>query len=152
MAFLTQSPIDLGAPISGVQSASHGGIASFVGQVRDRHGGRSVERLEYSAYGPMAEEECARIVAEAETRWPVRIALQHRVGRLEIGEVAVAIAAAGAHRAEAFAACRYVIEETKRRVPVWKKEVYQDGTVEWVDPTAEAGSAAVESQSSERSG
>jgi molybdopterin synthase catalytic subunit len=78
--------------------------------------------------------------------------LQHRVGRLEIGEVAVAIAAAGAHRAEAFAACRYVIEETKRRVPVWKKEVYQDGTVDWVDPTAEAGSAAVESQSSERSG
>jgi molybdopterin synthase catalytic subunit len=149
MAVLTQSPIDLGALISRVQSASSGGIASFVGQVRNRQGGRAVERLEYSAYGPMAEEECARIVAEAETRWPVRIELQHRVGRLEIGEVAVAIAAAGAHRDEAFAACRYVIEETKRRVPVWKKEFYQDGTVEWVDPTAAAGSTEVESQSSE---
>jgi molybdopterin synthase catalytic subunit len=149
MAFLTHSPIDLAALISQVQAAAHGGVASFVGQVRNRQGGRSVERLEYSAYGPMAEEECARIVAEAETRWPVRIALQHRVGRLEIGEVAVAIAAAGAHRDEAFAACRHVIEEVKRRVPVWKKEFYGDGTVEWVDPTAGRDSAGVESQSSE---
>jgi molybdopterin synthase catalytic subunit len=149
MGFLTHSPIDLGGLISRVQSASHGGIACFVGQVRNRQEGRAVERLEYSAYGLMAEEECARIMAEAETRWPVRIALQHRVGRLEIGEVAVAIAAAGAHRDEAFAACRYVIEETKRRVPVWKKEFYRDGTVEWVDPTAGTDSADVESRSRE---
>jgi molybdopterin synthase catalytic subunit len=83
----------------------------------------------------MAEEECARIVAEAEARWPVRVALEHRVGALEIGDIAVAVAAGGAHRDEAFAACRFVIEEVKRRVPVWKKEFYQDGAVEWVDAT-----------------
>jgi molybdopterin synthase catalytic subunit len=80
----------------------------------------------------MAEAECARIVAEAEERWPVRIVLAHRIGALEIGDAAVAIAAGAAHRDEAFAACRFVIEEVKRRVPIWKKEFYADGAVEWV--------------------
>ena len=135
MAFLSATPIDLAALIAGIQSPAHGGVASFLGQVRDHHDGRIVRRLEYSAYGPMAEEECARIVAEAEARWPVRVALAHRVGALEIGDTAVAVAAAGAHRDEAFAACRFVIEEVKRRVPIWKKEFYQDGAVEWVDAT-----------------
>jgi molybdopterin synthase catalytic subunit len=145
MGFLSDSPLDLAALIARVESASHGGIATFLGQVRDHHGGRGVRRLEYSAYGPMAEAECARIVAEAEARWPVRIALEHRVGHLEIGDAAVAIVSAGAHREEAFAACRFVIEEVKRRVPVWKKEYYADGSVTWVDPTAagQRGSGAV---------
>ena len=138
MAFLSATPIDLATLIARVQSPAHGGVASFLGQVRDHHDGRTVSRLEYSAYGPMAEEECARIVAEAEARWPVRIALEHRVGTLEIGDVAVAVAAAGAHRDEAFAACRFVIEEAKRRVPIWKKEFYLDGAVQWVDPTRAA--------------
>jgi molybdopterin synthase catalytic subunit len=80
----------------------------------------------------MAEAECARIVAEAEARWPARIALAHRVGALAIGEAAVAIAAGAAHREAAFAACRFVIEEVKRRLPIWKKEFYADGTIEWV--------------------
>ena len=71
-------------------------------------------RLEYSAYAPMAEAECARIVSEAEVRWPVRVALEHRIGTLEIGDAAVAVATAAAHRDEAFAACRFVIEEVKR--------------------------------------
>jgi molybdopterin synthase catalytic subunit len=87
----------------------------------------------------MAEAECARIVAEAEARWPVRIALEHRVGALEVGDVAVAIAVGAPHRDEAFAACRHVIEDVKRRVPIWKKEFYADGTVEWVG----AGTALV---------
>jgi molybdopterin synthase catalytic subunit len=139
MPYLSQSPLDLAALIARVQSPSRGGIATFLGQVRDHHGGRAVQRLEYSAYGAMAEEECARIVAEAEGRWPVRVALAHRIGRLEIGDVAVAIVAAGDHRDEAFAACRFVIEEVKRRVPVWKKEFYADGTSVWVDPTQGAG-------------
>jgi molybdopterin synthase catalytic subunit len=133
MAFLSTTPIDLAALIAGIESPAHGGVASFLGQVRNHHGGRMVRRLEYSAYGPMAEEECARIVAEAVARWPVRVALQHRVGALEIGDVAVAVAAAGAHRDEAFAACRFVIEEVKRRVPIWKKEFYHDGAVQWVE-------------------
>jgi molybdopterin synthase catalytic subunit len=91
-----------------------------------------VLRLEYSAYAPMAEAECERIVTEAEARWDVAIALQHRIGDLAVGDTAVAIAAGSAHRDEAFLACRYVIEEVKRRVPIWKREVYADGTVEWV--------------------
>ena len=80
----------------------------------------------------MAEAECARIVEETERRWPVRVALRHRVGLLAIGDAAVAIAVAGAHRDETFAACRHVIEELKRRVPIWKRERYADGSVEWV--------------------
>jgi molybdopterin synthase catalytic subunit len=135
VAFLSATPIDPAALVARVESRSHGAVATFLGQVRDHHGGRAVQRLEYSAYGPMAEQECARVVAEAEARWPVRVALEHRVGTLEIGGIAVAVVVGGAHRDEAFTACRYVIEEVKRRVPVWKKEFYQDGAVEWVDPT-----------------
>ncbi|HKP28376.1 MAG TPA: molybdenum cofactor biosynthesis protein MoaE [Gemmatimonadales bacterium] len=139
MAHLTSYPIQLDALIHAVLSPSRGGVATFLGMVRDQHAGRSVVELGYEAYGPMAEAECARIVAEAETRWPVRVAVQHRVGTLVIGDTAVAIAAAGAHRDEAFEACRYVIEELKRRVPIWKRERYSDGSEAWVDPTAPGG-------------
>jgi molybdopterin synthase catalytic subunit len=143
MAFLTDLPIDLDPLIAMVQSDDRGGIACFVGRVRNHHGGRVVQRLEYEAYRPMVEAECARIVAETEGHWPVSVALQHRVGGLEIGDTAVAIAVAGAHRDEAFAACRHVIEELKRRVPIWKRETYADGTQAWVDPTRAAKPAAV---------
>ena len=139
MAFLTGAPIDPAALIARVDSPAHGGAAFFLGRVRDHHGGRAVGRLEYSAYGPMAEAECARIVSEAESRWPVRITLEHRIGTLEIGDIAVAVGAGGAHRDEAFEACRYVIEEVKRRVPIWKKEFYADGGVEWVGAGGAAG-------------
>ena len=132
MAFLSDTPLDLSTLIARVEAADRGAVASFLGLVRDHQDGREVTRLEYSAYPPMAEVECARIVSEAETRWPVRVALEHRIGGLEIGDAAVAIAAAGAHREEAFAACRFVIEEVKRRVPIWKQEFYADGTVGWV--------------------
>ncbi len=133
---LTRSGIDLGALVAAVSGPDRGGIATFLGLVRNHHGGREVLRLEYSAYEPMAEVETARIVREAEARWPVRVLVRHRLGELAIGDAAVAIAAAGAHRAEVFEACRYVIEELKHRVPIWKKEYYADGTVVWVDPTA----------------
>jgi molybdopterin synthase catalytic subunit len=86
----------------------------------------------------MAEAECARIVTEAESRWQVVVALRHRLGPLSIGDVAVAVVAASAHRDEAFVACRHVIEELKRRVPIWKREVFADGTVEWVGSGGEA--------------
>jgi molybdopterin synthase catalytic subunit len=132
VAYLTSEPIGLGPLLDSVQSPARGGITSFLGTVRDHHGGRAVLRLDYSAYGPMAEAEIARIVAEAESRWDVRVAVQHRIGQLEIGDVAVAIAVASGHRDEAFVACRYVIEELKRRVPIWKKEYFADGTVSWV--------------------
>ncbi len=136
--YLTSDPIELESLLAQVQSPRHGGIASFLGAVRDHQAGRSVVRLEYSAYQPMAEAECARIVREAEAQWDCAVALKHRIGTLHIGDVAVAIIAASAHRDEAFAACRYVIEEVKRRVPIWKREVFVDGSVEWVG-SGEAG-------------
>ncbi len=136
MPHLTDRPLDLTALHAAVHSPERGGVCTFVGVVRNHHGGRAVLRLDYSAYGSMAEAECGRIVAEAKARWEVAVALQHRVGSLSIGDAAVAVAAASAHRDAAFEACRYVMEEIKRRVPVWKREFYADGTVSWVDPTA----------------
>jgi molybdopterin synthase catalytic subunit len=132
VGFLSSAPLDLATLAARVEAPERGAVASFLGLVRDHHGGRKVTRLEYSTYAPMAEAECARIVAEAEARWPARVALAHRIGALEIGDAAVAVAAGAAHRDEAFAACRFVIEEVKRRVPIWKREFYADGTVEWV--------------------
>jgi molybdopterin synthase catalytic subunit len=139
VAFLSDAPLDLGGLMAEVAAPDRGGVAAFVGLVRDHHQGRAVRELEYSAYAPMVEAECGRIVDETEQRWPVRVALRHRIGLLEIGDAAVAIAVAGAHRDEAFAACRHVIEEVKRRVPIWKRERYADGSVEWVGA---AGGAA----------
>ena len=139
MAFLTTEPIDLPELVRSVSAAQHGGIVTFLGTVRDHHAGRTVVDLQYEAYGPMAESECGRIVDEAESRWPCRIALRHRTGKLAIGDTAVAIAVGSGHRAEGFIACRYVIEELKRRVPIWKRERYADGTEAWVDPTAPGG-------------
>ena len=136
MVFLTDVPIDLAELLDTTRSPERGGVAVFLGLVRNHHDGRRVLRLEYSAYAPMAEAECARVVAEATSRWDASIALRHRVGLLEVGEAAVAIVAASAHREAAFAACRFVIDEVKRRVPIWKREHYADGTRVWVDPTA----------------
>jgi molybdopterin synthase catalytic subunit len=140
VAYLTSEPIDLGLLLDSVQSPSRGGVACFLGTVRDHHGGRPVQRLDYSAYVPMAEAELARIVGEAESRWDVAVAVRHRIGQLEIGDAAVAVAVASAHRDEAFVACRYVIEEVKCRVPIWKREVYADGTVSWVEEAGKRGS------------
>jgi len=135
VGFLSEQPLDLAKLVAQVASPERGGIACFLGVVRDHHEGRAVLRLEYSIYAAMAEAECARVVAEAEAKWEVRVVLEHRTGTLEVGDAAVAIAAAAAHRDAAFAACRYVIEQVKRRVPIWKREAFADGTVAWVDPT-----------------
>ena len=139
MAYLTQDVISLEALVAQVTHGEVGGIATFLGVVRDHHEGRSVSRLEYSAYPAMAEAECGRLVNEAESRWPCRVALAHRVGPLEIGDTAVAIAVGSAHRAEAFEACRWIIEQLKHRVPIWKRERYVDGTEAWVNPAAPSG-------------
>jgi molybdopterin synthase catalytic subunit len=142
MSYLVDQPLDLARLVAAVSAPARGGIACFVGVVRDQDQGKAVRRLEYSAYGPMAELECERIVTEARERWEAAVALEHRVGTLEVGDAAVTIAAAAAHRDTAFAACRYVIEQVKRRVPIWKREQYADGTVAWVDPTRARRSAA----------
>lgn len=139
MGFLTGDPIQLDPLVDEVRDPERGGIAIFLGVVRDHHEGRSVTDLAYSAYEEMADAACTRIIEEAEARWPCRLALRHRVGPLVVGETAVAIVASAPHRSEAFAACRYVIEEVKKRVPIWKRERYADGTEAWVDPSAPGG-------------
>ena len=138
MSFLTRSPIQLPGLIAEVSGPDRGGVASFLGTVRDHHQGRAVRGLEYSAYDQMAEAVCGEILLEAAARWPVRVTLRPRLGDLAIGEVAVAVVAAGGHRDDAFAACRYVIEELKRRVPIWKRETFVDGTVDWVNASQQA--------------
>lgn len=134
--------LDLGALVTRVSGPDVGAIASFLGTVRDHHDGRAVTGIDYEAYEPMATRELARIVAEAERQWPsVRIAVAHRVGTLAVGEASVAIAVGSARRAAALDAVRFVIETLKRRVPIWKREHYVDGTWTWVDPTREAAPA-----------
>lgn len=139
MAHLTSATIDWPALVQAVGGPSRGGLAVFLGTVRDHHAGRTVVELEYCAYGPMAEATLAAVIGEAKARWPVTVGAQHRVGRLALGDVAVAVAVGADHREAAFAACRWVIEELKARVPIWKRERYADGSEAWVDPTAPAG-------------
>jgi molybdopterin synthase catalytic subunit len=117
-----------------VASSGAGATVVFVGTVREVSDGRPVLALDYKAYAPMAEKELAAIVSEAESRWRgARVACEHRVGALGIGDASVVIAAAHPHRGEAFDACRYVIEELKKRLPVWKREHYADGELGWVE-------------------
>lgn len=145
MANLTREPIDVTTLLAAVRRDSDGGIALFLGVARNHGGGHAVERLEYEAYEPMAEKELDRIGARLSSEHPgVHVLFQHRIGRLSIGEVAVAVVAAAPHRAEAFAACRSAIEAIKADVPIWKKEIGPDGVV-WVDPHRE-GQESVETQ------
>jgi molybdopterin synthase catalytic subunit len=133
---IVDTPIDVQALIAGVQQSDHGAIATFLGTVRDTSDGRSVTALEYSAYETMAERELARIVNETNRRWPESdTAIVHRVGLLQLGDIAVAVVTGHPHRAAAFEACRYAIDALKQRVPIWKQEHYADGTREWIDPT-----------------
>lgn len=139
MGHLTTDPLRPEVLVAGVQGPDRGAVALFIGNVRDHHAGRAVVELEYSVYLAMAEKVCETIVAEARDRWPVEVALAHRIGLLPIGAAAVIVAVGAAHREAAFAACRYVIEEVKRRAPIWKRERYADGSEAWVDPTAAGG-------------
>jgi len=117
----------------GAAAGTDGAIAAFVGVVRNHNAGRSVRYLEYEAYEPLARRAFERIATEVGERWPgARLALHHRLGRLEIGEASVAIAAASAHRADAFAACRYTIERVKQIAPIWKREFFEGGDV-WIE-------------------
>ena len=116
-----------------VSGGSDGGVVTFAGLVRNHNQGRQVRFLEYEAYQPLAERALRRIVGETKTNWPeVRVAVHHRVGRLDIGDASIVIAAASAHRADAFAASRYVIERVKQIVPIWKHEHFEGGDV-WLE-------------------
>jgi molybdopterin synthase catalytic subunit len=131
---LLREPIDVARLSARVASPATGAIASFLGTVRDANEGRAVTGIEYSAYDEMAQREMQKIAAEAAARFhAASVALEHRLGELSLGDVSVAIVVAHAHRAPALDACRYVIEELKKRVPIWKREHYADGTRAWVD-------------------
>ena len=117
---LTDKPLDLQVLIDKVRGSQYGAVTTFCGYVRDTEEGRPIQSILYQAYSEMAIQEMNQIVWEAQARWPVRIALEHRTGKVEVGEPSVIIASAGEHRQEAFDACQYVINELKSRVPIWK--------------------------------
>lgn len=129
---VTREAIALDRLVAGVSGPGRGGTAAFLGTVRAAPEDGPVVAIEYSAYEEMLTAEIERIRGEAAARWPgAEVALQHRIGTVPLGEASIAVAAAAPHRAEAFDACRFVIEEAKRRLPVWKKERLSDGTDRW---------------------
>lgn len=133
---IRQTPLSVDECVAAVTRAGAGGIDVFIGTVRDRNDGKDVTVLEYEAYGSMAEKEMRRIAGEIEQEIPeVRLAVLHRVGRLEVGDAAVVCAASAPHRDEAFRACRLLIDRIKHRVPIWKREHGPDGPywVGWQD-------------------
>jgi len=133
---ISDRPLDEAEVVARVSGPDAGGIVSFVGNVRETARGHDIKYLEYEAYPEMAEREMEKIATEAGEKWPgTRIAIAHRVGHLEIGEAAVIVVAASAHRGEAFTACRFAIDTLKVRVPIWKREVARDGAY-WVDDHA----------------
>ncbi|MDA0322438.1 MAG: molybdenum cofactor biosynthesis protein MoaE [Verrucomicrobia bacterium] len=130
---LTDQPISASAETSHLRNASAGALATFEGWVRNHNEGKDVDRLEYEAYASMAIKEGERIVAEACEKFDLLDAhCVHRTGDLGIGEIAVWVGVSSVHRGPAFDACEYIIDQTKSRVPIWKKEHYTDGAAEWV--------------------
>ncbi|GAA2006754.1 molybdenum cofactor biosynthesis protein MoaE [Nakamurella flavida] len=130
-----EAVLDLAAHIAAVDGPQAGAVVSFSGVVRDHDGGRGVTELEYQAH-PGAAAVVAEVAADIAAREGVlAVAVSHRVGLLGIGEVALAAAVAAAHRGEAFSACQELVDEVKRRLPVWKRQVFTDGTEEWVGST-----------------
>ena len=142
---IVERALDPAALVAEVSGPAHGALVLFVGTVRDTNEGRAVTGIEYTAYRAMAEREFADIVREAEQRFEgASVAAEHRLGTLALGEASVAIAAAHAHRGAAYDASRFVIEEIKRRLPVWKREHYADGARQWVHAgTGAAGAVAM---------
>ena len=133
--YLTTSPIDVAQMLLEARP-SDGALCLFLGVVRNENEGKPTASIEYEAYAPMAESEMSRVAEGLRRQFPqTRVSMRHRVGRLSIGEVSVAITAVSPHRAEAFEACRAAIDRIKTTVPIWKREFHPDGTSDWVDPT-----------------
>jgi molybdopterin synthase catalytic subunit len=134
MMEMTKDPIDPAALARSLVNPAAGGYCAFEGWVRNENEGHEVERLEYEAYEPLAVVEGEKVLAEAREKFPwLEARCVHRVGLLEIGECAVWIGVASAHRDEAFKACRYIIDQIKLRLPIWKKEHYVNGDSGWVN-------------------
>jgi molybdopterin synthase catalytic subunit len=131
-ARVSRDPILLDDSIRAVESDQYGAVVSFSGIVRNHDGGKSVEALGYEAH-PTADDVIRRVAEEVAAGFPgVRVAIEHRVGALAVGDLALACAVASAHRSEAFAACARLVDEVKHRVPIWKEQRFADGTSEWV--------------------
>jgi len=144
---LVLEPLIAAVTERGEATGSDGAVTTFLGLVRNHNIGRRVHHLEYEAYEPLAMRAFERIHAEIEARWPdVRLALHHRIGRIEIGGASVAIAAASPHRGHAFSACRYAIERVKQIAPIWKREFFEGGDV-WIEgATADPDDAAARAE------
>jgi molybdopterin synthase catalytic subunit len=138
MIEIQNTPIDHAALTERVRSSQAGAVCTFLGTVRELTGGRRTSALQYEAYPEMAAKTMAELEAEARRRWPIiDVALVHRVGHLELGEISVVVAVSCPHRRQAFEACQWLIDTLKDVVPIWKKEVWADGTAEWVHPGIE---------------
>jgi molybdopterin synthase catalytic subunit len=145
MIRLTRDPIDYHALTEQVRRHDCGAVVTFLGTVRDLTGDRVTVALDYEAYPGMAEKKMAEIEADTRARWPVgEMAMIHRLGRLDVGEVSVAVAVSCPHRGQAFEACRHAIDRLKELVPIWKKENWADGSTEWVHPADEGRGARYE--------
>jgi molybdopterin synthase catalytic subunit len=133
MFAIEDAPLDTRRLREAVVDPACGAVASFEGLVRNHHDGRAVSRLEYEAHPRLAPAEGLRVVRDALERFDIAHAVAaHRIGVLETGEVSVAVFVSAAHRAPAFEACRYIIDTLKREVPIWKREHFADGSIEWV--------------------
>jgi len=132
---LSETPIDAASLRISLEDPAAGGCVTFEGWVRNHNEARAVTRLDYQAFGPLAEDEGEAILAEATTKFALRVArCVHRTGALAIGDLAVWVGVSADHRDAAFAACRWIIDEVKRRVPIWKNEHYADGESGWLHP------------------
>jgi molybdopterin synthase catalytic subunit len=135
MIEITEATIDHAALTEGVRSNGAGAVCTFLGTVRELTGSRRTVSLTYEAYAEMALKKLAELEDEARRRWPIiELAMVHRVGQLDLGEVSVVVAVSCPHRQDAFEACRWLIDTLKEVVPIWKKEIWADGTEEWVHP------------------
>ena len=133
MIEITSNPIDLHKILESVKADNCGAVSLFLGTVRNHSKGKEVDALEYEAYPEMAEKMINKIVDEVKSKWDVRkIAVSHRTGRLEVGDISVAMAVSSPHRKDSFPACRYLIDRLKEIVPIWKKEYGVDGST-WVE-------------------
>jgi len=141
MIKITEKPIDVQKVIGTVSSLGAGAVNVFIGTVRNSANGKNVVWLEYEAYEAMAVAEIRKIIDEASHRWPLLgYAVSHRIGTLKPGEVSVVVAVSAPHRSESFEACQYIIDTLKEKVPIWKKEVFEDGE-EWVSAGPEGAFA-----------
>lgn len=135
MIRLSSDPIDYHQLTESVRSTASGAVVLFLGTVRELTGGRRTVALDYETYPEMAEVQLAELEAEARSRWNIdQVGIIHRLGHLELGEISVAVAVSCPHRQQAFEAGKFLIDELKHRIPIWKKENWEDGSTEWVHP------------------